>query len=243
MKLSKSAVNTFKKCPRAFKYQFIDKIENEPNKYMLFGTLIHKVAEDIAKEIQSLGVINEVIIRDLCNKYYPKDTIFDSEVIDLHMSNLYDFFIKTFIVYGYKIFSIEEYIIDTDINLSGLADLVLEDTDGNLVVVDYKTGKSGSIKKYRVELCYYKRLIEFKYPNKTVVTAGIFFTKDSGYRFVNFTECQKKGAYITKKDYNSTFQLLTLIRSQVEEGNLYPKRQYTCQYCSYKDLCKKDGGF
>lgn len=245
MKLSKSAVNSYLKCPREFKYQYIDKIKNEPNKYMRFGTYIHEAAERVVDQIQVLRKceLDEDGMKEICLSCYDEFSEFDEEELDLHMDNLCNFMVETFVNNNYKVFSTEEYILDTDYNLSGLADLVLENENGDLVVIDYKTGKSGSIKKYRLELCYYKRLIEFKYPDKTVVTAGIFFTKDNGYRFVNFTEEQEKGAYITKEDYDSALELLGYIRKQVEEENFEPERQYICQYCSYKDLCKKDGGF
>ena len=38
MKLSKSKINTYLKCPLEFKFQYIDEIEAEPNIYMQIGT-------------------------------------------------------------------------------------------------------------------------------------------------------------------------------------------------------------
>ena len=39
MKLSKSKVNTYLKCPKEFKFQYIDEIPSKPNKYMLLTNL------------------------------------------------------------------------------------------------------------------------------------------------------------------------------------------------------------
>lgn len=243
MKLSKSSVNSFLKCRREFKYQYIDKIEGKKNKYLLFGSFIHEIAEKIAKELQEKEIINIDVLAKVFKDNYPYNHSFDKSEVKKHINNLYAFFIETFINNNYKIFSIEEYILDTDKNLSGLSDLVLEDSNGDLIVVDYKTGKTKPITSYRVELCYYKNLIEFKYPEKKVITAGIFFTKDQGYRFLNFTENPKKGAYITQKDYDSALKLLDFVRNEVDKGSLFPTRQYNCQFCTYKNRCEKDGGF
>lgn len=243
MKLSKSSVNSFIKCRREFKYQYIDKIEGKKNKFLLFGTFIHDIAEKIAKDLQKKTIINVDIIAKVFRDHYPYNHSFDEKEVKKHINNLYAFFIETFINNNYKIFSIEEYIHDTDRNLSGLSDLVLENTNGDLIVVDYKTGKTKAITSYRIELCYYKDLIEFKYPEKKVVTAGIFFTKDQGYRFLNFAEEQKKGAYITQEDYESALQLLDFVRNEVDKNNLYPARQYNCRFCTYKNRCEEDGGF
>ena len=243
MKLSKSSVNSFIKCRREFKYQYIDKIKGKKNKFLLFGSFIHDIAENIAKELQKKTTMNIDIITEVFAKYYPHDHPFDVEDVKTHMNNLYAFFVEAFVNNNYKIFSIEEYILDTENALSGLSDLVLENNNGDLIVIDYKTGRTKPITSFRLELCYYKRLIEFKYPDKKVVTAGIFFTKDKGYRFLNFAENQKKGAYITQEDYNSALEMLDFVRSEVDKGRLSPSRQYNCRFCTYKNRCEKDGGF
>ena len=80
-----------------------------------------------------------------------------------------------------------------------------QDLNGkDVIIIDYKTGRSGSIKKYRLELCYYRLLLESKYPNVNVISAGIYFTKDGKYKFLNFAEDVDKGAYCTQKDYDAT---------------------------------------
>lgn len=245
MKLSKSKVNSFLKCRREFKYNYIDGIEMPPNKYMAFGTIMHEYAEKMANYLKERQDNNEKIDEYHIDIAVTKATVDDSldENIIKCLDNLKMFFNRCLLVYNYKIFSIEEYIHDTDYNLSGLADIVFENEEGDLIVVDYKTSKAQSIKKYRLELCYYKKLLEFKYSNKKVVTAGIYFIKDNGYRFLNFTNTQQKGSYISEEDYSAALDLLTYIREEIDKDIFLPSRQYTCQYCCYKDLCDKDGNF
>lgn len=40
MRMSKSKINTYLKCPREFKYRYIDEIEMPPNEYMALGSNI-----------------------------------------------------------------------------------------------------------------------------------------------------------------------------------------------------------
>ena len=52
MKLSKSKVNSYLKCPREFKFQYIDEIETKPNKYMALGSDVHLIAEKFTDKFE-----------------------------------------------------------------------------------------------------------------------------------------------------------------------------------------------
>ena len=59
MKISKSKINTYKKCPREFKYIYVDKQYSEPNKFMKLGLDVHSVAENVGnilKDMDDAGV-------------------------------------------------------------------------------------------------------------------------------------------------------------------------------------------
>ena len=86
-------------------------------------------------------------------------------------------------------------------------------------------------------------LLESKYPNIDIISAGIFFTKDGKARFINFVECQEKGAFCTEADCKAAEDLLDFIREEVDANRLQPNRQFLCKYCGYQSLCEKDGGF
>ena len=240
MRLSKSSINSFLKCRREFKYQYIDNIKGEPNDAMQLGTDVHNIAEEFVKNIDMDGDFYQ----QMDSIYQSYKTKFD---LSQHLLNLSLFFDLLFhdedTIGGYKIFTAEQYIHDKIHDFSGLADLVLEDEDGKLTVIDYKTGKAKSIKNYRLELCYYKMVLEYKYPDKEVITAGIVFTKDAGTRFLNFTENQSKGSYVTQEDYEAALALIDFVRREVEENRFYPEPQFLCKYCSYYDICQEEGGF
>lgn len=235
---SKSKINTFLQCPRQFKYKYIDELEDEPNEYMELGLIVHDLAETIGKDIQASLVDTDEIATIVYNMKF--DTDFDLEP---HFMSLACFFIDI-LDNGYKIFSVEEKISNPDSHFRGIIDIVLENQDGDLIVFDYKTSKKTKpITNYRLELCIYKHLLEYKYPNKKVIAAGIFFTHNNDYRVVNFTDNTDQGAYITTEDYDFVMSLPEQILPIIDQGVYLPKRQYNCKYCYYNDKCIEDGGF
>lgn len=239
MKLSKSAVNSFLKCRREFKYQYIDKIEQPPNEFMQLGLDVHEIAERFVK---NGGISSDNYRQKLDELAEEIGSEFD---LTIHLNHLAEFFEEIFHNpdMRYEVFSCEEYLLDDEHNFSGLCDLAVRDENDDVIIIDYKTGRSGSIKKYRLELMYYRMMLESKYPNIDIISAGIFFTKDGKFRFINFVECQEKGAFCTQKDYQASLDLLDFIREEIKEQRFQPNKQYLCKYCGYKERCEADGGF
>ena len=239
MRLSKSKIDTFLQCRRQFRYQYIDNVEQLPNDAMKLGTDVHQIAEDFVKK----GGIYTEDYRETLQKL--ADDLNSDYDLKIHLDNLATFFEDIFQneQMQYEVFCCEEYLYDKEHNFSGLADLVVKDENDDIIIIDYKTGRSGSIKKYRLQLCYYRMLLESKYPNVNIISAGIYFTKDGKYKFLNFAEDVDKGAYCTQKDYDATINLLDFVRDEVKHGRLQPNKSFLCRYCSYKALCDNEGGF
>lgn len=239
MKMSKSKINSFLHCRRQFKYQYIDKIPQKESDAMLLGTDVHEIAEQF---IKTGGIHSKDYSKTIQSLAKKQNSKYD---IQVHLKNLTKFFEDVFhqTDMKYEVFSCEDYLYDEKHNFSGLADLVVRDENNDVIIIDYKTGRSGSIKKYRLELCYYRMLLESKYPNIDIIAAGIFFTKDGKYRFLNFVETQEKGAYCTDNAYHAALDLIDFVRNEINHNRLQPKQQYLCKYCSYLSQCQNDGGF
>lgn len=239
MRLSKSKVNSFLKCRREFKYRYVDEAEEEPNDAMQLGTDVHELAEQF---IKTGGISSEDYRQKLQELADKQNSKYD---LTIHLDHLADFFEDVFQneKMHYEVFSVEDYLYDEEHDFSGLCDLVVRDENNDIIIIDYKTGKSNSIKKYRLELVYYKMLLESKYPNIDIISAGIFFTKDGKARFLNFVECQDKGAFCTEKDCKAAVDLLDFVREEIDAGRFHPNKQFLCKYCSYQTLCEEEGGF
>lgn len=234
MRLSKSKINSYLKCPMEFKYKYIDEIESEPNEYMILGSDVHLIAEKFSEkfgdELDDVNIENELL-----KIAYDLDIGYD---LYNHIENLGNFFKEVFVHNDYKLFSQEEYMLDEVYRFSGICDIILEDENGNLVVIDYKTGNSNSFSKYRLELCYYKLLVENVYRRK-VSKVGVFFTKNGRLRLLEVCDNDNKRKYLHSNEINESIDTLYYVRNQVNNGNFYPKRQYLCRFCTYKDICSE----
>lgn len=232
MKLSKSKINTYLKCPLEFKFQYIDEIEAEPNKYMALGTDVHLVAEKFADEFGD-DLDNVDIENELIRIAYDLKLNYD---LDTHIENLAGFFREVFIDNDYKLFSQEEYLHDEEHRFSGICDIILEDDNGDLVVIDYKTSNSNSFSKYRRELCYYKLLVENVY-EKNVSQVGIFFTKNGRLRLLDVCDEDNKRKFLHSREIDEAIDTFYQVRREVNNGNFDAKPQYLCRFCSYRHIC------
>lgn len=235
MKLSKSKINTYLKCPREFKYRYIDEIEVEPNEYMELGTNVHLIAEKYAKIYGDNPQENPRYYLDLI----ARQEKINVDEIDTHLDSLASFFNTAFIEKDYKLFSQEEYLIDEKHNFSGITDIILETADEDLIVIDYKTGSSSSFNKCRLELGYYKMLVESNY-DKNVIAAGIFFTKDNKLRLLYFEDKNNKRKYICNKELDEGLDTLYEVRKNINQKKFPRNEQFLCRYCTYSDICYKD---
>lgn len=233
MKLSKSKVNTYLKCPLEFKFQYIDEIEVPQNKYMALGSDVHLVAEKFAEKFgDDLDDIN--IDNELLKIAHDEDIGYD---LTEHLDNLGSFFKRIFVENKYKLFSQEEYLIDEDHRFSGICDIILEDENGELIVIDYKTSKSSSFSKYRRELCYYKLLVENVY-GKTVSQVGVYFTKNDKLRLLKICDEENKRKYLNDDEIKESVETMYKVRREINNENFPAKRQYLCRFCTYRHICK-----
>ncbi|MBQ2612583.1 MAG: PD-(D/E)XK nuclease family protein [Methanobrevibacter sp.] len=235
MKLSKSKINTYLKCPREFKYRYVDEIEVEPNEYMELGTNVHLIAEKYAKIYGDNPQENPRYYLDLI----ARQEKINVDEIDTHLDSLASFFNTAFIKKDYKLFSQEEYLIDEKHNFSGITDIILETSDKNLIVIDYKTGSSSSFNKCRLELGYYKMLVESNY-DRNVISAGIFFTKDNKLRLLHFKDNDNKRIYMCNQELKEGLDTLYEVRKNVNEAKFPKEEQFLCRYCTYSSICYKD---
>ena len=236
MTLSKSKINTFIECPRKFKYRYIDEITEEANKYMLLGTEVHEIAEEIAIELMEGNEIDDVF----------SNLDYDEKLED-HIKGLEKFFNDIY-SNGYEIFSAEEFIVDEKSNMNGIVDIVIRNENDELIIFDYKTGQPRDIGKYKLELCVYKILLESKYPELNVVSAGIYFTSAGAYRIANFEsstmdyfKSQSKGD-IGDGDFDYVDSVVYNLYETIDRNYFKKEKGFLCKYCFYKEMCDGDFG-
>ena len=233
MKLSKSKVNSYLKCPLEFKFQYIDEIEVPQNKYMALGSDVHSIAEKFTEkfgdELENVNTHNELL-----KIAHELDIGYD---LTAHIDNLASFFDEMFVENDYKLFSNEEYLLDEENRFSGICDIILEDENGDLVVIDYKTSKSSSFSKYRLELCYYKLLVENVY-KKDVSNVGVFFTKNGRLRLLDVCNEENKRKYLNQNEIDDAITTLHKVRDGINNEIFPARKQFLCKYCTYRHICE-----
>lgn len=232
MKLSKTKINTYLRCPRQFKFKYIDEIEEKKNKYMILGSNVHLIAEKFLDRCKD-NIRNVNIENELIKIAYDLDLGYG---LENHIDNLALFFREIFIENEYKLFSYEEYIVDEKNKFSGICDIIVEDEDGNLIIVDYKTSNSNTFSKYRLELCYYMLLVEHVY-QRNVSHVGIFFTRNGKLRLLEIAENENKRKYLHFDEIAEAINTMHDVRFNINCEIFHPKEEYTCKFCSYYDIC------
>lgn len=234
MKLSKSKVNTYLKCPLEFKFQYIDEIEVPQNKYMALGSDVHLIAEKFTEKFED-DLDGVDIENELLRIAHEQDIGYD---LTGHIDNLGSFFREVFIENNYKLYSQEEYLLDEKNRFSGICDIILEDENGELIVIDYKTSNSNSFSKYRRELCYYKLLVE-NVCGRPVSSVGVFFTKNGRLRLLDVCDDDNKRKYLSYSEIDEAVDTLHEVRHKINSKQFPAKRQYICRFCTYKEICDK----
>lgn len=232
MRLSKSKVNSYLKCPLEFKFQYIDEIEVPQNKYMALGSDVHLIAEKFTEKFGD-DIVEIDTRKELLKIAHDLDIGYD---LTEHIDNLESFFEEVFVENNYKLFSNEEYLHDEKNRFSGICDIILEDENGDLVVIDYKTSKSSSFSKYRLELCYYKLLVENVY-NKNVSSVGVFFTKNGRLRLLDICNEDNKRKYLNQNEIDEAITTLHKVRTNINNEVFPARRQFLCRYCTYRNIC------
>ncbi len=148
MRISYSALETFKRCPLKFKFQYVDKIKTPKSKDALFGTLLHSALkilhepgfiipteEDILKFIsdkwdasiyssEQESTLNFAQAIKIMKDYYAKN--YPSQFTVLALETMFEVPLQI---------GIEKHLI------TGKIDRVDKNEDGLLEVIDYKTSK------------------------------------------------------------------------------------------------------
>lgn len=148
MRISYSALETFKRCPLKFKFQYIDKIKTPKSKEALFGTLLHNALK-ILHEPGLIVPTEEDILKYLSDNW--PAAVYGSEqesalAFGQAVKIMKDYYAKNYPA-DFTVLALEtsfEVPIKTSQethSLSGKIDRIDKIADGALEVIDYKTTK------------------------------------------------------------------------------------------------------
>lgn len=236
MEWSYSRLISYNQCPYGFYLKYVECNEGESNFYAQYGSFVHKILEKYAKGELTLGLTDyyeenyysEVTcpappnkFADIGQTYHDKGLDF-LENIDLELDE-------------YKILGVEKKVKFKigKYDMIGYVDLLLKDKDGNLTIVDHKSGsikitKTGLLSKtseehfksYKRQLYLYSIAIINEFGVKPKYLKWNLF-KDRKYIQIEFDD---KGFEETKEWAVKT------IKAIENDENFYPNPSaYFCQ--------------
>ena len=222
--MSKSQMLSLRKpCTMPYKYRYIDDIEGEENEAMLRGTTVHTFCEDFFDRLEKyrdceLEFLNEGLLiytaKHLIELYPPYTDNFIN-IMDEITNGKFDLIPKHKEVVGKFGSSI------------GTLDQIWEMSNGELAVIDIKTGKYPySLADIRLELAFYAELIDAKY---------------IGAMYLGESEKYPKGKFffepLTSRLITRLHKALDTVWKIRNDGSFVRKFGFQCIWCDYQDVC------
>ncbi|MFZ2188162.1 MAG: PD-(D/E)XK nuclease family protein [Candidatus Moraniibacteriota bacterium] len=240
MRISYSALDTYKSCPLKYKYQQIDKIKTPKSKEAVFGTILHSTM----KFIHTPGILSptlEQAMEFFSNSWNPAVFASPEEERAAFVQGvkiIQDYFRQNNpadfnIVNLESRFQIEIGEKDNKHIISGIIDRIDRTPDG-FEIIDYKTTKKMPTQD-RVEgdmqLSVYLAAFLSYYPderkNLDKLKVSLYFLKHGVKLSATRTEEQLKE--------NEAVFLETI--KLIEEGKFEPNISPLCDWCGYQNIC------
>lgn len=242
-----SHISVYDECPSRYLYFKEYKFAPCEILHTSVGTLIHATLEDLNRfAIASrYDEITEVLIKKWFALNYAKmqestGLMLSEERRKSALGQVLNYFDKRK-EHIRKVWKAEEKVelVLPEYILQGVIDLI-EDDDGKIEIVDYKTGrkpdspeKSAQVEHYRKQLEIYAYLISERY-KKNVSRMHLYYTNEAeGNPLVTF-EYSKNCVDKEIEDVSQTVRKIEGKRFDAKAEN-----DYSCRYCDMKYMCKK----
>jgi putative RecB family exonuclease len=241
--LSPSKISTYKQCALAFKYSAIDKIP-QPHTYATTkGQIVHKALELLFSEEQPENRTIEACLPKLPAAW----KILEEQIASLNLEEAKVESLETeSIKCLHNYFKLEdpkklnsiglELMVespDQSVRIRGIIDRLDLDENGNLIVVDYKTGKAPGEKYEKDKLGgvnFYALLCQ-----------QVFGVLPSKVRLLYLTEPLEISKVPSEQKVRAVKNQIEAIWKSVtkscETDNFQPRKSYICNFCSYKPIC------
>jgi len=240
MRLSYSALDTYRNCPLKYKFQEIDHIKTPKSKEAVFGTTIHSTMKFIHKP----GILFpnlEQAMEFFSNTWNP--AVFDSPEEE---RSAFSQGIKIIQDYYQKNNPADANIVDLEsrfqINIgadenqhvvSGIIDRIDKTTEG-YEIIDYKTTrKMPSQEKVDqdIQLSIYLKAFLSRYPkeiaNLDKITVSLYYLKHG----------VKLSSKRTLEQLQKSEELFLDVIRLIETGKFDPTLSPLCDWCGYQNLC------
>lgn len=248
--LSPTRVTSFTDCPLAFRLRSIDRLPEPPSVHATKGTLVHRALERLIWEHPRAQRTRAVATVELDRAW--EELQDDPELVDLHLSEEEAAIFRSDaagLVDNY--FSLEapelvhavgvEILLEADLGdlrLRGIIDRLDMTESGDLVVVDYKTGRAPGARYEKAKLTgvhLYALLCE--------LTLGVAPVE---VRLLHLREPLVISATPTAQTLRGqrqrTLAVWRAIERACDHGDFQPRPSGLCRFCNFRECCPSHGG-
>lgn len=245
MRLSYSALETFKQCPAKFKFQYLDKIKTPKSKEALFGTLIHKVLKILHEPGPTIPAEEEILKFFSDNwdaSVYPNEQE-SAMAFGQGIKMLKDYYAKNYPA-NFNVVTLEtlfEAPIQTGGDwhlITGKIDRIDKTPDNLFEVIDYKTTKkmpSQETMEKDPQLSIYHLGVANRWPSiikeKRPVKVSLYYLKH-GEKLSSLRQTEQLAA--TKENIIKSIENI----SQAHRAEKFePRTNALCDWCEYQRFC------
>lgn len=236
---SYSQLETYKRCPLQYKYQYILKIPSPPTAALSFGDTMHRTLQDFYQIFIENKSVN---LRQLFTLYEKNWTPvgYVSPAHEKRMKSegrkiLTDFY-KKYHSKNLKILALEKLFkikLRSDINITGKIDRIDADESDMMEIIDYKTGKKPSDRDL-------KKSLQLSIYALAATDRGLYNKKLSDVKLTFYylqtpdkISFQKNSEEITETK-NQIIEIVDKIRS----NDYTPTPGLWCDFCPFKIVCE-----
>ncbi|MCU1367671.1 MAG: hypothetical protein JWN39_3310, partial [Ilumatobacteraceae bacterium] len=247
--LSPSRVESFLSCPMQFRFASIERIAEPPQIHMTRGSLVHRALELLFTHPADARTA-EVAVQALDAAIVEYRS--DPDFVDLRLTDAQaDVLFADALDLVHKYLQMEDPRAVRDIGLelrleAGVGDLTLRgiidrldlDADGNLVVVDYKTGRAPGANFEQGKMTgvhFYSFLCQALFgriPSKI----RLMYLKTG--EVIEATPSAQSVRFVTTR----TAAVLKAVEKSCVSGSFQPRVSTLCGSCSFKQWCPAFGG-